>query len=198
MELEEMKALWGEMSAEMDKQKKLTDTLIIKMTQVNYNNKVSKIFVPEAISSVLCFAMAGFIVLNMGQLNTWYLMLSGIISALILVVNPALSLNSLFRIRALNISANSYKESLLQYSQGKKQFVRVKKINLLLGAVLLLVCLPTFSQLIAGKDIFKTHSVWYWYVIFGPIYYWIVTRWISRCYNNVLAGAEKILKEIEG
>jgi hypothetical protein len=197
MELEEMKALWGEMSAEMDKQKKLTDTLIIKMTQVNYNNKVSKIFVPEAISSVLCFAMAGFIVLNMGQLNTWDLMLSGIVSALILVVNPALSLNSLFRIRALNISANSYKESLLQYSQGKKQFVRVKKINLLLGAVLLLVCLPTFSQLIAGKDIFKTHSVWYWYVIFGPIYYWIVTRWISRCYNNVLSGAEKILKEIE-
>ena len=33
MELEEMKTLWGEMSMEIEKQKKLTDSLIIKMTQ---------------------------------------------------------------------------------------------------------------------------------------------------------------------
>jgi len=197
MELEEMKTLWGEMSAEIEKQKKLTDSLIIKMTQVNYYNKISKILVPEAISSALGFAIGGFIFLNITALTTWYLMASGIITALILIVMPALSVKSLFRIRSLNISDNNYKQSLLEYSNGKKQFVLIQKVIFYLGAVLVLVSLPVMSALIGGKDIFKEPSVWYWYIIIVPFYYWFAKKWVNRCYLNTLNSAENILKEIE-
>ncbi|MBB3054864.1 hypothetical protein [Mucilaginibacter gotjawali] len=197
MELEEMKTLWGEMSAEMEKQKKLTDSLIIKMTQVNYNHKVAKIWVPEAIGSAGCFVIAAYILINMGALNTWYLLVCGIVSALLLILMPTLTIRSIFKIRSINISANSYKESLIAYSSSKKQIVSVQKLKFYLGAILMLVSLPVMSELIGGKDIFKITGVWYWYLIISPIYYWFATRWVSRCYLNVLAGAENILKEIE-
>jgi hypothetical protein len=197
MELEEMKTLWGEMSAEIEKQKKLTDSLIIKMTQVNYNNKVAKIWVPEAIGTAGCFVVAGYILINMAALNTWYLMVCGIVSALLLIIMPTLTIRSIFKIRSLNISANSYKQSLIAYSNGKKQIVFAQKLKFYLGAVLMLVSLPVMSELIGGKDVFKITGVWYWYLIAAPLYYWFAARWISRCYLNILAGAENILKEIE-
>jgi len=198
MELEEMKNLWGEMSAEIEKQKKLTDSLIIKMTQVNYYNKVSKIFVPEAIGSAICFAMAGFILINIEGLNTWYLMVSGIVSALILIILPVSSIRSIYKIRSLNISANNYKQSLIAYSTGKKKFVAKQKMSFYLGAILMVLSLPVTSKLIAGKDIFKAGSTWYWYIIIVfPFFYWF-SKWVSRCYMNTLASVENILKELEG
>ena len=39
MELEEMKVLWQEMSQQVEKQKSLTDKLIIEMTQQKYAQK---------------------------------------------------------------------------------------------------------------------------------------------------------------
>jgi len=197
MELEEMKTLWGEMSAELEKQKKLTDSLIIKMTQVNYKNKVAKIWAPEAIGSAVGFAYAGYILINMAALNTWYLMFCGIVSVLIMITMPTLSITSIFKIRHLNIAANNYKQSLLEYSNGKKRFVSVQKFKFYLGAILLLVVMPVMSELIGGKDIFKAPGVWYWYVIAFPFYYWFAKKWVPGCYNNILAGAENILKEIE-
>jgi hypothetical protein len=110
---------------------------------------------------------------------------------------PALSIKSIFKIRSLNISADNYKQSLIAYSNGKKQFVSVKKLNFYLGAILMLVNLPVMSKLIAGNDIFKITGVWYWYLIVAPLYYWFAQKWISRCYHNILASAESILKEIE-
>ena len=97
MELEEMKTLWGEMSIEIEKQKKLTDSLIIKMTQADYRNKISKILIPEAIGALVCFAGILFILINIQKLNNWYLLVCGITSALILFVLPLLSLKAVLR-----------------------------------------------------------------------------------------------------
>ena len=58
MEFEEMKFLWEEMSGKIEQQKKLTDSLIIKMTKSDYKNKLMKIFIPEMIGSLICFADA--------------------------------------------------------------------------------------------------------------------------------------------
>ncbi len=39
MELEEMKLLWADVSIKLEKQKILTDSLIIQMTEVKYRNQ---------------------------------------------------------------------------------------------------------------------------------------------------------------
>jgi ABC-type transport system involved in cytochrome bd biosynthesis fused ATPase/permease subunit len=197
MELEEMKTLWEEMSVEVEKQKKLTDSLIIKMTRADYRNQLNKIMLPEAIGALVCFAGTVFILINLQKLNTWYLLACGVISALILVLLPVLSIKAIRKMRSVNISDNSYKQSLLEYTNGKIQFVFVQKLSFCLGAILMIVILPLMGQLIGGKDFFVTTRLWYLYAIAFPFFYWFAKS-VFKSYNKTSANAENILKELAG
>jgi hypothetical protein len=196
MEFEEMKSLWGEMSEKIEQQKKLTDSLIIKMTKSDYKNKIKKIFIPELIGAVMCFAGALFILISYQKLDTWYLMVCGIVSVLILFLLPVLSFNAMHKIRSVNILKNNYKESLLEYSKGKQQFVFIQKLSFYLGAVLLLTILPVMGQLTAGKDLFIESRLWLWYAIGYPFFYGF-SKWVFRKYAKATVEAGDILKELE-
>ena len=82
MELEELRNEWQEMSKEIEKQKILTDKLIIDMTEKKYKNKLKSISIPETIGTVICFAAAIYIFINFSLLDTWYMQLSGLFTAL--------------------------------------------------------------------------------------------------------------------
>ena len=196
MELEEMKTLWGEMSIEIEKQKKLTDSLIIKMTRADYRNKINKILIPEAIGALVYFSGILFILINVQKLNTTYLLVCGIISAPILLLLPLLSINAVYKIRSVNILKNNYKQSLLEYSKGRMRFVFIQKLSFYLGAILIVVCLPVMGMLIGGKDLFTETRLWIWYVIGYPFFY-LFARWVFKSYIKSTADAENILKELK-
>lgn len=196
MEFEEMKSLWDEMSGKIDAQKKLTDSLIIKMTKVNYKNKILKIFIPELIGSLICFADAAYILVGFQKLDKWYLMICGVVTVLVLVLLPILSLNAIHKIRSVNILDNNYRQSLQEYSKGKQQFIFVQKLNFYLGAVLLLTILPVMGQLIAGKDLFIESRLWLWYAV-GYLFFYGVSKLVFRKYAKATVEAEEILKELE-
>jgi hypothetical protein len=196
MELEEMKALWGEMSIEIEKQKKLTDSLIIRMTQADYRNKINKILIPEAISALVSFAAILFILINFQKLNTWYLLVCGLIAVLILSLLPILSIKAIYKIRSINILNNNYKQSLMEYSKGKMQFVFIQKLSFYMGAILMLVILPVMGKLISRMDFFKETSLWLSYAIAFPFFYWFA-KWVFNCYIKSTVDAENILKELK-
>jgi len=196
MELEEMKIAWEEMSADIGRQKKITDSLIIKMTQINYRNKTLKIAVPETIGSFGCMAMALYIAIHFQELHTWYLQGCGLITLITLVLLPIISFRSIYVITAVQVEGNKYKESLLQYANGKKKFVALQKMNFYLGAILLVVILPVTGQLIGGKDVFKQHWIWLWFST-SFIFFYILAGWIFRKYVNIITEAQTILRELE-
>lgn len=196
MELEEMKTLWGEMSAEIDKQKKLTDSLIIKMTRLNYRNKISKILVPELLGSLVCVGFFIYIMINIQKLNTWYLMAFGLTGAFILLILPVLSIRAIYTMKSVKISADNYKQSLFKYSKGKLQFVFVQKLSFYLGGILLVVILPVMGMLMKGKNLFHETKLWVWYLVAAPLFY-IISRWVYKSYMKMTADAENILKELE-
>ena len=197
MELEEMKALWGELSVEIEKQKRLTDSLVIRMIRVDFRNKISKIWIPEIIGSLGCLAWVLFILIDFQRLNTWYLMVCGIVSALILLILPVLSVRALWKIRSLNVAANNYKQLLSEYSKRKIQFLSVQKLSFYLGAVLMVTIFPVAGLLIARKNLFLEIRVWYWYAVAFPFFY-AFCRWVFRYYTRTAAAAGNILKELEG
>jgi hypothetical protein len=196
MELEEMKTLWGELSTRIDNQKRMTDSLIIKMTQANYRNKIARILIPEAMGSSICLAGAVYVLLNLQKLHTWYLLACGISTAVIFLLLPVLSIKAILVIRSVNISDNNFKQSLLEYSNGKKRFVFVQKLSFYLGAILLVVGLPAMSQLLAGKDLFVISRLWLWYAGGFPVFYFL-SKWVYKNYLKITAEAETILKELE-
>ena len=191
-----MKTLWEEMSIEIEKQKILTDSLIIKMTHTDYRNKISKILIPEAIGAFVCFAVIIFILINFQKLDKWYLQVCGIISTLTLFLLPILSIRTIRNIQSVNISDNNYKQSLLEYSRGKIRFVFVQKLSFYLGAILILVILPVMGQLISGKDLFTTTRLWMWYAIGYPFFY-AFSKWVFKSYLKTTVEAESILKELD-
>ena len=103
MELEEMKTLWNSMSEDINKQKILTDKLIIQMTQQQYNNKLRKISIPELAGTFVCFAAVLYIAINFYKLETWLQISCGILSILFLVLAPIISLKFISKIKKINI-----------------------------------------------------------------------------------------------
>jgi hypothetical protein len=196
MELDEMKTLWGQMSLEMEKQKKLTDSVIIKLTESRYHNKINKIAIREAFGSLLCYAQAFYVIINFQKLDTWYLMISGILASVVLCIMPFLSFLAIRKLRTIDICANNYKESLTQCANGKLWFVQIQKLNFCLGALLLAIILPVMGKLSGGSDLFKTTYLIYWYAVGYPFFYWF-SKWVFNQYVNTVSHAENILKELQ-
>jgi len=196
MEFDEIKTLWDEMSDQISHQRKMTESLIVRMTRTDYRNKFLKIWIPEALGTCICFAAAVYMIADFKKLDTWYLMLCGIISVFILFILPLLSFYAVHRIRSVNILQNNYKQTLQEYSIGNRRFAMIQKLSFYLCAVLLLTSLPVMGQLIAGKNLFIEGRLWLWYAVGYPFFYGL-SRWVFRKYAKVTKEAEDILKELE-
>jgi len=190
-----MKTMWGEMSAEMDKQKKLTTQLITKMTQANYRGKVNNILMPETAGALVSFASFVYIALNFEKLNSLHLFICGIVAAAIMLVLPLLSLRAVFKMRSVNIGSNNFKQAIQQYAAGKKQFVFVQKLTFYLGALLLVAILPVMSKIMGNVDAFKTNSLWLMYAVMF-IFFLFFAKWVYRSYAKSVNDAENLLKEL--
>ena len=195
MELEEMKILWGEMSKEVEKQKLLTDSIITKMIHATYKNKIKHVIIPESVGAIGCIICSMVILFNFTRLHTWYLLGCGIISVIILLILAIFSLRAISKFRGFRIQNTDFKQTLMNYSKGKLQFVFVQKLSFYLGAILLVVVLPVMGEVIAGKDILVSSRVWFLYAIEFPLYY-LFTRWVYKSYNKITRDAEDILNEL--
>ena len=196
MEPEELKKLWTEMSAEREKQKLLTDQIILNMTKSNYQSKLKKIWIPEIIGSALCLTIVIFILMNFQKFNTVYLEASAIIAAVILILLPILSTRSVQRLHSVNISKSSFRDSISEYAQRKKEFITVQKLSFVMGALLLVVILPVMGILVGGKDLFSSSWLWMGYSI-GFVFFTICARYVFKHYMKSVSEAELILKEVE-
>lgn len=195
MELEEMKSLWEEMSSKVEKQSKITDSLILKMTNQNYRRKVNKLMVYEVIGALVCLLGLLFMAVNFYKLDTWYLQVCGLVSAVILILLPVFSIKALCRMSRINISENNYQQTLKAYSKGKVQFLMVQKASFYAGAILLVSLLPVMGKLIAGHDFFKVSNIWLVYAISFPFFYYYAV-WVWNNYTKSVLEAENMLKEL--
>jgi hypothetical protein len=196
MELEQMKIRWKEMSLQLEKQKKLTDTLVVKMMRKDYESKINKILIPELAGDLVCVAGLLYLLLNLERLDTWYLLACGIISAMILVALPLLSLDSIRGLKSVNIAENNCKQTLEQYSRRKIRFVFVQKMSFYLGAILLVTFLPAMGRLMGKKDPFVATRLWMLYALLFPFFLFF-SRWVFRSYMKAIRAAESIIKDLE-
>ena len=199
MQLEEMKNLWDEMSLKIDSQQQLTNKLIMEMTQQKFRNSFSTLSLYETSGAVICFIAATFILLNLDKMDTWYLMLCGIFSLIILIILPVLSLRAINGLKKLNLSKNSYKETLIEFSKRKKNMMLIQQFSVGISIILMWMVAPVFSKIVNGKDFFmQEHStgllLFYAATTIGVIFF---ARWGYGCYKRITASAEKDLKELE-
>lgn len=198
MEIEEMKGLWNSMSEELDRQKLLTDKMILEMTQQKYRDKLKGISLPETVGAIVCFAMAAYALVNFGKLDTWYLALCGAISISFCLILPILSMRSIFRMRKIDITGSSYKEALEQYAREKDTFIKVQKAGFYLGFIFSLAVLPVAGKLMKDKDLLLDSKIWIWYIPLALAFHFLFSKWVWKHYASVTRGAKTLLEEIKG
>ena len=166
------------------------------MTKEQYQNRLYRIILPEAIGSVVCFGAALLILFNIDRLGTGLHLIFGIISVLILILLPVLSLRALKKMNSINIASNSYQETIIEYTKRKKQFLVAQKLGLYLCFVLVLISLPVAVKIMDGKDILFDLQIWSWYTPLGLIGLYFFARHVYRYYSNAMLAAEDVLKEL--
>ncbi len=197
MELEEMKGLWENMSEELDRQKLLTDKMVVEMTQQKYKEKLSQISLPETVGTVICFAMAAYALFNFSKLDTWYLVLCGIICIAFCLILPILSLRSIDKMKQIDLGKNSYRESLIQYAKQKDRFVKIQKAGYYLGFVFSLAVLPVAGKLMRGKDLLLDGKLWIWYIPLALIFQFLFSKWVWKHYSSIAKGARNLLDDLK-
>ena len=198
MDLEEIKAVWSEMSDQLEQQKKLTNEIILKMTQERYSNKFQKVTIYEGFGAIICFIAAFFLIINFGKLDTWYLAVCGVITLVFMLVLPVLVLRSLNQIKNLNITESSYRDTIIKYEKVKRNLLMQQQFGLYGSFVIFFTSLAIFSKIFSGEDIFvqQQDTAVYIFTVAIAIVLIFFARWGYKCYKSITSSAESILKRI--
>lgn len=199
MDLDEIKAIWSEMSDQLEQQKKLTNEIILKMTQERYSNKFQKITIFESMGAIVCFIAAFFISINFDKLDTWYLVVCGVITLVFMLVLPMLVLRSLYQIKNLNITEATFRDTIVNYERIRRNLLMQQQFSIYGGFVIFFTTLAIFSRIFSGEDIFQDDqgaAVYIFSAIMCILLYFF-TRWGYRCYKSITSSAERIIKELE-
>ncbi|MCG2616957.1 hypothetical protein LZZ85_21855 [Terrimonas sp. NA20] len=196
MELEEMKNAWNEMNNTPGRQSRLTTHLIDQMTQNNYRSKINKIGQFEYIGSIICYLAAAYLLANVATIQTEVIQFLAFIAIALLLVLPFISIRSLCAVKNINISSNSYLDTIKDFSTRKMRFQRLQKLNISLGFFLMLIILPVLAS-IRGKDI--SRIPYFWSLIFplAVVFFLAFSVWTLRSYNRMLKQTENMLRSIE-
>ena len=199
MELEEMKTLWQEMSVKVEKQQIVTDQLIMQMTQQKYSNKFSKLFIYEASGAVVCYIMVIFMLINIGKLDTWYLLSCGILCVAFLAILPFFTIRSLNRIKRLEIANYNYRETLIRFAKSKKNVLLLQRLGLYISPLFFLIVIPVMGKMFNNKDMFLSDASAFPWVFVGVFFVFIIlfSRWGYGCYKSMTNSAENVLKELD-
>ena len=193
-----MQSLWENMNQKVDQQKILTDKLIIDMTQERYANKLRSISIPESISTLICLAVIIYLISNFGLLDVWYLQLSGAITIISCLILPILSLKSIKKMKTINISKNTYRESLTKHAKEKIKFMLIQKISFYVSFLVLILSVIVFGKIMKDIDVFTMTEKLNWLVPSGIGVLYIFTKWVLKKYKKATTSANNILKELEG
>ncbi|WP_036154390.1 hypothetical protein [Maribacter forsetii] len=199
MELEELQSAWTQLSDELNHQKKLTNKIILDMTKQKYQNKFTTITKYETLGAFVCFAIAFFVILNFGKLDTWYLQVCGILTLLFLIVLPVMVLTTLKTIKNIDILNGSYKDNLKFYLKTKNRLLKLQQVGIAIGFVGLFFIVPVTSKIISNKNVFLTSLKTEQYVIFAITMIAMVffCKWAYNGYLKVTRSAQELLQDLE-
>lgn len=199
MEIEELQRLWSEMSDQLEEQKKLTNEMIMNMTQERYSRKFRTLTFYETIGTVFCFVVALYMLWHFKKLDTWYLKACGAMAIAFLSIFPVLILRALHRIQHLNISDKSNAEALIEYTKAKTRLMGLQQFSIAASFLLMFAVAAVFSKLWSNEDFFMKDRdpVFYIAILIAVLFVGVVSRWGYGHYRRITRSAEQLLRELE-
>lgn len=197
MELNDLKNSWQSINKQVKEQQNLYPKIIDEMTRIKYNSRLNKIIYPELMGIIICIAGAAYIGFNFRKLDTVFLQSAGIVSILLLLLLPIISLLS---VRYFNMPADvskPYAETLKEFAVKKIKFHKYQQINITLSYLLLVLTIILISKFFTNKDIVGSKYFWIFSFSLGYIFLSFLSKWVSKKYNSALRQAQELLEELK-
>ncbi len=197
MDLQEMQDAWTRMGHELEKQKTLTNDLIMKMAQTRYSARIGILSKYESLGAMVCFLSAIMLVPQLQKMDTWYLMASAIFTLAYLVILPVAVLYSIYKLKTINVLKRSSRELLVDYTKLKKRFLQTQQVGIVLNFIFLVLSFPVLLKVFKNKNLFIENDViLFWYIPVMTIFLILFSRWGYGKYKKIVASANTILEEL--
>ena len=195
MELDEMKALWSDLSDQVEEKHQLTRQQILDMMEQKYRRQVNAILIPELIGSFICFGFSGYILFNIQRLDEPLSLITGILSAIIMIILPILSLRILGGwVSRINITENTYQQTLNDFDRLKRIFAKMHRYAYILGLSTMVLVIPPLAKLMGDKNILEDTGVWY-RLPFGIVFILLFVFFTVRFYGARIRNIDKALQD---
>jgi len=153
MDLDEMKAVWSDLSDQLTKQKKMNQDIVIKMTQEKSNSRLGRIILMEVVGLIVSVGMLVYLIMNFDQLDYWPSIAGGVGMLLILGMGIMYGIRLIIQARKIDVITDSYAEVILQFDKLRKMLRLYKKLSIWVAAISPIVCIPLFFDLFSNKSV---------------------------------------------
>lgn len=194
MELDELTNSWQALSKRVENQEILSNQILEKITREKYHSKINKIGYSEYVGTIICYIGAAYLIMNFAKIDGALIQLFAIIAIALLFILPVISLKSVRAVKNVSIASKTYLQSIEEFAARKARFLRLQRLNVLLGFFLILVAVPILSA-IQGKDIAQVPRFWTLIFPISIVFFSAFAFWVLRSYNRVLTDIEKTLAE---
>ncbi len=194
MELEEMKQAWDKLDQRLSQQEIINDRLLHQMTRSSFRSKLNKIGIAELGGTFVCYGAAAYLIVYFSKLPQGVMQFFAVLAVGLLFALPIISQCSLRSLKTINLSSQSYMEAIAAFGKGKIKFLRLQKLNVSLGMLLMLIFLPLLGS-INGVDISEKPYFWTGLFPTGVLFFLGFSFWVLRSYNKILTDTEKLIEE---
>lgn len=197
MELEDMKSTWFEMSQQLEKQKKMTNDIILKMTKENSKSRLNTLINFEILGMLISAVLMIYILTNFEQLDNWLSITGGLGTSIILLTGFMMSAMFIKRAKKIDILKKGYKQTLLDVTSLRKiQYIN-NWVSASLGILLPFFLLPTFATLYFKKDLLSDLAEYKESLIPSLILVPIIWYLFKRLYSKKLDEINELLQDIK-
>jgi hypothetical protein len=196
MELDNFKNAWDEMNNQVKINQNVNLQIFDKMTRNKFYSSLKKIVFPELMGSIICIGFAFYVGFNFGKLDTIAYKVIGVITILLLVILPLISLIS---IQALYKSADitrPFADALKEFAIQKIRFSKLQKLNFTLCYLLAVTLILLSTRLLGRNNI--TDSRYFFIFSYAATYIILqfLSKWVFKGYNRTIRKTENLLHEL--
>lgn len=197
MELENLKSAWLEMSRELEKQKKITEEIILKMMNENSKSRLGALISFEILGLIISAALVVCILANFSRLDNWLSITGGLGTLLILLAGVIMSGIFLEKAKKIDVVENGLKQTLVDVCALRRTQYISKWANASLGILLPFFLLPVLASLYFDKELLYDLAEFRESLIPSLLLIPVIWFFIQKFYSRKLDEVNRLLQDIE-
>lgn len=197
MDLDEMKAVWSDLSDQLAQQKKTNQDIILKMTQEKSSSRLGRIIMMETVGLTVSLGMLVYLILNFQKLDYWSSIAGGIGMIFILLLGIVFGIRIIRQAQKIDVMQNSFSVVTQDFNQLKKILGQYKKLSIWMAVVSPSVCIPLFYDLFRDKSIEDDIRGVAIGVIFAALLTPLILKFFFWYYSRNVSQVKKALNDID-